>query len=470
MIKRIYSIIVLVICFSHSGAQLPYTQSNYTYDSLLNVVYGVATDYAGNTDTLTLDLYKPKGDNNCLRPIMVLVHGGDWIGGSKEDGDLVYMSREFARKGWVVANINYRLGTHKATSYQMYALCNNTISQPCSYICDSSEIYRANFRAMQDAKGVIRFMKSRNGIDSSDINNVFIAGESAGGFVSLAAAFTDSTNEKPADCFSIAAAPNPDASLIPYGCIPALNSLLRPDLGDIEGDLHLGFYNSKVKGVGNFYGGVLDLNLLHQYSDTPVVYLFHQGSDIIVHYNYGPLLGRISWECYAQTNLCQSYYFYPGGYGSEGIRQYFVSLGSASPVYQAEIVSNYSYLNNCLSNGHSIDNIQLRMQNMTDFFADKISASGNNPAGNCLSFGIENMLDNSAFTIYPNPSEDVIILHSTENILDEQIKIFDAVGHCVFEDSFSGHIKNLNVKGLSDGVYFINVNGGNTVNLRFIKR
>ena len=233
--KRINFILLLLFFVTNGFAQLPYTQNSFAYDSLLDVVYGVATNYSGNKDTLKLDIYKPTGDNNCLRPIMVLVHGGDWIGGSKEEIDLVYMSKELAKKGWVVANINYRLGTHKASAYQMYALCNNTISQPCSYICDSSEIFRANFRAMQDTKGVIRFMKGRNLVDSSDINNVYIAGESAGGFVSLATAFTDSINEKPSDCFSIPDAPSPAASLIPYGCIPVSNSLLRPDLGDIEG-------------------------------------------------------------------------------------------------------------------------------------------------------------------------------------------------------------------------------------------
>ena len=468
--KRINSILLLLFFVTNGFAQLPYTQNSFAYDSLLDVVYGVATNYSGNKDTLKLDIYKPTGDNNCLRPIMVLVHGGDWIGGSKEEIDLVYMSKELAKKGWVVANINYRLGTHKASAYQMYALCNNTISQPCSYICDSSEIFRANFRAMQDTKGVIRFMKGRNLVDSSDINNVYIAGESAGGFVSLATAFTDSINEKPSDCFSIPDAPSPAASLIPYGCIPVSNSLLRPDLGDIEGDLHLGLYNSQVKGVGNFYGGVLDLNMLHQNSDTPIVYLFHQGSDVIAHYNYGPLLGRISWECYAQTNLCQSYYFYPSGYGSEGIRQYFVSLGSASPFYQAEIVNNYSYLNNCLSNGHAIDNIQFRLQNMTDFFAAKISNSGNNPTDNCLSSGIINYSENSGIRIYPSPAESFITIHSRENIAEGDFKIFDILGHCILKDSFSGHFKEVKIEKLTSGVYFINFFGKNTINFKFIKK
>jgi hypothetical protein len=147
-------------------AQLPYALNQYAYDSLINVSYGQDIDYAGNPVDLVLDIYKPKLDSNCLRPIVVLVHGGAWFAGSKEDVYMKLMSREFAKKGWVVANINYRLGTHKAASYNMYALCNNSISAPCGYISDSAEIFRANYRGMQDAKGAIRFMKNRNAIDS----------------------------------------------------------------------------------------------------------------------------------------------------------------------------------------------------------------------------------------------------------------------------------------------------------------
>jgi acetyl esterase/lipase len=66
-------------------AQLPYALNQYAYDSLINVSYGQDIDYAGNPVDLVLDIYKPKLDSNCLRPIVVLVHGGAWFAGSKED-------------------------------------------------------------------------------------------------------------------------------------------------------------------------------------------------------------------------------------------------------------------------------------------------------------------------------------------------------------------------------------------------
>jgi len=460
----------LLLISSRLLAQTPYTQNQFAYDSLINVVYGSAVNYAGNSETLLLDIYKPVGDSNCLRPIMIMVHGGAWIAGSKADYNMVYMSRQLAKKGWVVANINYRLGTHKAANYTMYALCNTSLSAPCGYISDSAEIYRANFRAMQDAKGVIRFMKNRNNIDSTDINNVFIAGESAGGFVSFAAAFTDKISEKHPACFAIANAPTPDADMATYGCIPSPNNLSRPDLGSIDGTLHLGTYNARVKGIGNFYGGALDLNIFSQTIDTPLVYMFHQGSDVVVHYNKGKLLGRTSWECYSQTNICQSYHYYPTAWGSEGVRQHFITLGTAAPAYQAEIINNYNYLNNCFSNGHSVDNSQLRLQNMVNLFAPKIAASGNNPQTNCLTIGMVEKEDFSKIHVFPNPASSQITIHSTKILNFTPFFISDSQGRIVFQDTFSSLQNTININQLERGVYFLQINGIVNKPIKLIKQ
>ncbi|HET6990708.1 MAG TPA: T9SS type A sorting domain-containing protein [Bacteroidia bacterium] len=447
-----------ILFFAVLRAQAPYTENLFAYDSLLNVTYGIATDYAGNADTLLMDIYKPHGDGNCKRPVMVLVHGGAWIAGSKSDFDLVYFSRNLAAKGWVVADINYREGTHKAANYSMDASCNTRISTPGEYICDSSEIFRANFRAMQDAKGAIRFMKKRNAIDSSDVNNVFIAGESAGGFISLETAFTDQASEKPMDCYAIADAPSPDPDMATYGCVPSPVSFARPDLGSIDGTLNIGMYDAKVKGVGSFFGGVMDLNIFQQQTDTPAVYMYHQGSDVVVSYTYGPILGRLSQECYGQANLCQPYYFYPYAYGSEGIRQYFVSLGTNAPLYQADINYNYHYMNDCRANGHSIDYLQTRLRGMVDLFAPLIAASGNNPLTNCQVLSV-NPDPEGSFQIFPNPSSGKFSIQFLNPMTNPEVKIYSSLGELVFEQKEnSGNVQLISIAAeLDAGVYFISV-------------
>lgn len=458
----LFSLFLSLSCFS----QLPYTQAAFNYDSTLNVIYGTAVDYAGNIDTLKMDIYKPISDSNCARPVMVIAHGGAWVGGSKEDINTVLISRYLAKRGWVVANINWRLGTHKAATYDMYALCNNSISAPCGYISDSAEVFRANFRGMQDMKGAIRFMKNRFLIDSTDINNVFVCGESAGGFVALATAFTDQTNEKHPTCFAIPDAVSPSSNLIPYGCIPSSNNLSRPDLGSIDGDFNIGIHDASVKGVGNFYGALFDFTSLNQLVDTPSVYLFHQGSDIVVNYNYGRILGRTSWECYQQTNICQPYYFYPNAYGSKSIRDYYSSLGSLAPNFQADIIENFSYLNNCFSNGHSIDNVYTRAQEMIDLFADDISNSGNNPSTNCFSNGI-NISVTEKIQVFPNPTENNLIISG--NKLSTSYSILDYQGRIVLSGKLNQVNSMIPVNDLNSGFYILKLNN-NSNSFRFIKK
>jgi acetyl esterase/lipase len=54
-----------------------------------------------------LDLYVPKAD--APLPVIVWVHGGAWLAGSKEGGG---PALAFVAKGYAVASINYRLSQH----------------------------------------------------------------------------------------------------------------------------------------------------------------------------------------------------------------------------------------------------------------------------------------------------------------------------------------------------------------------
>ena len=355
----------------------------------------------------------------------------------------------------MVAAINYRLGTHKIANYDMYWACNNSISQPCAYIADSSEIVRALFRGMQDTKGAIRFMKNRAQLDSTDINNVFLAGESAGGFNVLAAAFMRDESQKPLDCFAINNANTPDVHL--RYCLPAGYSLARPDLGSVDGSLHIGNSNSTIKGVANFYGGIFDINLLVNSNQKPAMYLFHQGSDVVVDYIYNRVFGRINWECFAPTNVCQQYSHTPFAYGSEGIRRQLDSMGTQAPLHQADIVSNYNYLNDCFANGHSIDNVILRTMHMAELFSVVIDSSGNSPALNCSLISV-NEISEKDFIIYPNPGMDRINIEFSKNINIEKLFIRDLLGRKL--DSFT-HSENFTVihfeENIKSGIYFLDI-------------
>lgn len=56
--------------------------------------------------SLKADIYFPKNSSN-KNPAIILVHGGGWISGSKENQR--YMAQQLANKGYVAMAINYRL-------------------------------------------------------------------------------------------------------------------------------------------------------------------------------------------------------------------------------------------------------------------------------------------------------------------------------------------------------------------------
>lgn len=453
-VMRLFSLVFLFTIGFYAVSQTPYTQNNYSISIESDVVYGISENFAGIDDTLLMDIYKPIGDDNCNRPCLVLVHGGAWIGGTKNDVNIQNIATSFAEKGWVVSCVNYRLGTHKTANYNMYTFCNNSISQPCGYICDSAEIYRANYRGQQDAKGAIRFMKTRSPLDSVDISNVFIAGESAGGFVAFAATFQNNPSEKPSFCGAIADAPTPDGDLV--NCLPNGYSLSRPDLGDINGELNTGQYNASVQGIGNFYGGIIDTNILADETEWPAIYMFHQGSDVVVNYNYGRLLGRTDWECYAQTNLCQQYAKYPKAHGSKSLENYFANL-TTPPARKVDIIENYDYLNNCFDNGHSIDNWVTRSDSMALTFANRVAANGNSPTSGPCNLETADFTQNIEINVFPNPNTgQFTITNSPEGSI---IAIYTADGKLISKEGISSK-SNFS---LNKGLYIIQISSEGSV-------
>lgn len=458
---------IILLIFFRAGAQLPYTQSQFpVYLSDSNLVYAIGTGYAGNPDTLLLDIYKPAADANCLRPLLIMVHGGAWTGGSKRDASIVFIAREMASKGYVVATINYRLGMHKASNYSMYWACNNSVSAPCVYVADSHEVHRAIYRGMQDTRTAIRFMKARAAIDSTDVNNTFLAGESAGGFNVLAAAFMQDENQKPSSCYALPDAPAPDPDLL--FCNPSGYSLSRPDLGSIGGKVQDTLQNSSVKGVASFYGALIDTSLLGAAITKPAVYLFHQGSDVVVHYNTGSILGRINAECFAPTSICQPYPHMPQAYGGEAIRQKLLSMGSAAPLFQAEILYNYSYGNDCFANGHSIDNLTLRSMQMASLFSVVIDLSGNDPANNCNLISVEEIADNEVM-IYPNPVHRTFQIKAKRSLNIQELFIMDFSGRS-WPCRLSGEkeFQVLIPESLNPGLYFLKIIQGKMVVIKKI--
>lgn len=60
-----------------------------------------------------LDLFRPAGEFDGLRPALVFVHGGGWVRGDKRKVLFLEQAIDFARRGYVCITVNYRLDASK---------------------------------------------------------------------------------------------------------------------------------------------------------------------------------------------------------------------------------------------------------------------------------------------------------------------------------------------------------------------
>ncbi len=256
LMNRIFPFLLAMFAAA-SGISQPcdYRQKKYTVRQELKTVYGVAKSYGNGTDTLFIDIYKPVGDNNTLRPMILFIHGGGFSGGNYKD--VTNQAKSFAQRGYVAATASYRLGFFRPVIPDQYP-----------WALDKAEPERAAYRAMQDIKGAVRYLKGRNLSDSADVHNFFIGGFSAGAITSLNVAFVNDNKFRPASCDSI-------NSVVYQG-----NSYKRPALGSVDGTLHLNGHNTSVRGVLNYFGAVADTAVLE--TARPAVFNYHQLGDPVV--------------------------------------------------------------------------------------------------------------------------------------------------------------------------------------------
>lgn len=460
-------------------AQAPYTLKQYGWRVEKDLEYGVAVNYLGKPISLTLDLYKPVGDNNRARPLIVMVHGGAWLTGCKENE--AYYGQEFAQLGYVVASVNYRKGWHK-DDYVPNAINPGVFpGGNCLYAADSMEIIRAIYRGQQDVKGAIRWLKARSAQDSTCQYRVLVGGESAGAFVALAADLLDRAEEKPLSCYQLPDAPVPSANVsncyeencVMQTFVPDADGLKRPDLGPVEGTLNLNGYSANVIGVISFYGGVpyeAGANSWLQGPDTSAFYLFHQTCDGIVPFGYNQPMITISANC--NLGFTPWHYNYPHTYGSGAIAAALQTI-PRPPVLKTDFVNCDAFnpaiaLFDCIrynDNGsyHWVSDPVQRVKNIAEFFSPVVTA-----APNCSTSAVGEASVLPEIKIQPNPFQDQLSLELPEALnAPALLTLSDLSGKPLWTDTRrlqGGNNTLFEENDLPPGFYFLEIRVGNLRN------
>lgn len=428
----------------------------------LDLVYGESIDFGGQPRSLMLDISQPTDDipPECGRPLAIIIHGGAWVGGDKNDSNPKRLREDFASRGYVAASFNYRLGVlHTDQDINC-----NIPDWNCFNVTDSSEWYRANYRAVQDIHGGIRFLLGKKVELNIDPNNVFIIGESAGAFIAMGVGYIDDQGEVINEFVSeLPDAPKPN-NRYESSCIQAYdlaNSIdeintSRPDLGNYLGVLNNNVeIDFKIQAVGNLFGASFNNIFPSLTKRAPALYMFHQPCDLIVPHNLNRLL----------TGYNNCLRGFPANCGNIGNRlmvggssqiQRWIDdynlIGTDTIPYLFELTSNnadcFQQVTNPSLACHALDNFEMRTGNMAAFFSGFIES--------CFitSTSPNNIVP---FRVYPNPVNDILHIH-TEVGLEVSIKLLDSKGRVILADhTLAGKTHYVDMSDLQAGIYFVSI-------------
>ncbi len=224
-IKSFVIFLLLIVISNNVFSQKRYKDYIFNnVDSITNIKYGSSINYKNNREDLYLDIVSPSNvDTIKNRPLLIFIHGGGFKNNSKTGSFSSLLCTSFAKRGYVTATIDYRLGIEKGGTVKDY--------------------HEAMYRAQQDGKAAIRFFRryaEKYGIDTAQI---FITGSSAGSKTALAIAYMDES-EIPKDIDQL-------------------------KLGSLEGESGNECYSSKVKGVMNNWGALIDFKWINK-GDIPL--------------------------------------------------------------------------------------------------------------------------------------------------------------------------------------------------------
>jgi acetyl esterase/lipase len=173
MFKRI-SVFIPIFCFAIAVQ----AQKQHRYKDLIFAETTVDIDQSYNPNATKdekkaylFDLYQPKGDDARHRPLIIWMHGGGFKFGSKDAKGVTLWSKTFAQRGYVCANINYRLSK----------------KNPLFHF---DELLKSSYYAVQDVKIAVEYFKHNAAKYGIDPDKIILAGNSAGGMIAMQAAYS----------------------------------------------------------------------------------------------------------------------------------------------------------------------------------------------------------------------------------------------------------------------------------------
>lgn len=404
-------------CIQGRFSQIPYFE---VADIVVqkDIIFGAAPRWPSPAmDTLKMDIYMPDpaGDYLPKRPMVLLIHGGSFINGQRED--MAPLCMDLARRGFVAATMSYRLGWDCNPTFSLFSICAD-----CGNQADKLRV--AAYRSVQDARAGLRFLAAHATDYGIDTEALIIGGTSAGSVAAIHALYLD---QQTANSFC----PHCEAAVGP----------LDEGVNDFQGDY-------KIIGLINNCGAILDPAALDNAAEVPVIH-FHDDNDCVVPSNQGWALG-----CFNCTAFFQ-------GHGSQQIHAY---AGTQETCSQLNL--RISSLLHCTFPAATIVNRSACFFKKTFCGACETSINNNiNAIDQCDALGspvsIHNPASYTSWHLYPNPVSDVLFIETVNIEMTDaalQISVTDIAGR-IIHSSFTGASDRLaiNVESWMPGIYLVQI-------------
>jgi hypothetical protein len=455
---------------------------NYaTHISILPVLSGGSPA----PENLTMDIFSSTGNTAAKKPLVIFLHTGNFLPryvnngttGARDDSATVAFCKKLAQRGYVVANMSYRLGWNPTSPDENVR---------------RETIINAAYRGVQDLAACVRYfkkdVKSGGNNYGVDTTKIAVGGQGTGGYITLAYATLDRQAETRIEKFYNLNAKRwmvQDSLLL-----GDRNGFKIPGtVGQLVIENHKG-YTSNVNIAFNIGGALGDSSWLEKGS-LPIISV-HSIQDPFAPYKLGivsvpgtsPPLNVVdvsgSYDVMERTNKYGNNASYKGKVYdvytmqanklNKGLDGLFPIAGAAngSGPYEwwdttaikalglpntATILKNAD-ATNPLHKVLGKSRAMLYVDSIMGYVAPRLAVS----MGLVAAVGIDEQNLASNITIFPNPSNGKIqIVNNWTNRSMEAISIRDINGKTVFESKLTSDSVAMSNLNLKPGVYMVEI-------------
>lgn len=376
-------------------------------DSAMDVVYGTALNWQGQPESLTANFYFPKlsVDSMAARPFIMLVHGGSFLGGTAKG--LNFDCMEFAKRGFVAATLNYRLGWAAAAN------CNG----------DTTSMSLAIYRSIQDAHAALRFAVANAAQYGIDTAWMFAGGNSAGAFTTANLAFVNQAE------------------------FNARAPFCQQTLGNLDTSGNSLTTSFTIKGLFHNWGAIIDIDFLKAADAIPMI-------------SFTGELDNISQTDSGHYADCLNY---PYLWGSRSIYNKLVSLGAC-----ANLTVVLGGGHGVYKDTHEQD--LFRIQKASCFFKSlfchtctSFYTTDSIPADCSARVNSTNHVEEeNTARIYPNPFSRETAIYADHFLRDASLILYNCLGQVAKQlPHLSGQTITLERDNLLPGLYFLHLTESN---------